>query len=653
MSITYEHKYDVTYIYNKFKKNRVNAVSYLGTSNNEKLEPDSSAYLSYINNSTETYIYARKSSPTIDGDKDKNYAYLKVGDTTYNLYHSHAYTYTETVTGNGLKPILIAYDFVNQISTQLEFKDVSISHNASPISDIPQTVNVFSPVSYIIENGEKSLDPKNEYSISKKEINTLLNGKTFADFTTYVTYSYLNSEKGDGIVYDDGKDTLSTNPINDIHVWSMSPGHDSIGFAYEDINVSANGNKKIKAYAHIHCGDVILNKLYNSSDNYIANNEILEFKYVSSAVGRPIPEGTCLGTLATSGKINRETGVAYICESSNDATGQRLNDFVKCAYSYNLGEYSDKSFREIYTHPSYRNNTGHCEFYELIQGKKYNVTSDSEQVRINEIENKNVNTTYFITNVYNLKRNIIDEALHFDINVNSMRINGNNHHPIEGYDTVYRLFSSIKIYFGNIVNNKFVPSRTNGETDDCIIIRPGLFIATINYDQSIDYTVWTLTHNDGPDIEYNLISINPDTNIYEYNKLFILKNISVSIGPINNDWDDNTVGNLSFDLVINDENHDYYYNYFINKGYGAMQLIVTHEASYLNELNNSISETYINASINNVSMYDVQEIDDHNNGMNRVYSFKNNTSEINLYNYNEILSGFTITTELNGDEKIN
>ena len=58
--------------------------------------------------------------------------------------------------------------------------------------------------------------PKNEYSISSSNINTLLDGSTFADFTTYVTYSYLNSEKGDGIVYEDGKDTLSTNPINDI-----------------------------------------------------------------------------------------------------------------------------------------------------------------------------------------------------------------------------------------------------------------------------------------------------------------------------------------------------------------------------------------------------------------------------------------------------
>ena len=53
---------------------------------------------------------------------------------------------------------------------------------------------MFSPVSYIIENAENSLDPKNEYSISKDEINTLLNGKTFADFTTYVTYSYFRSE---------------------------------------------------------------------------------------------------------------------------------------------------------------------------------------------------------------------------------------------------------------------------------------------------------------------------------------------------------------------------------------------------------------------------------------------------------------------------
>ena len=281
MSITYEHKYDVTYIYNKFKKNRVNAVSYLGTSNNGKLEPDSSAYLSYINNSTETYIYARKSSPTIEGDTYKNYAYLKVGDTTYNLYHGHAYTYTETVTGNGVKPILIAYDFVNQISTQLEFKDVSISHNASPINDIPQTVNVFSPVSYIIENGEKSLKPKNEYSISSYDIiNTLLNGSTFADFTTYVTYSYLNSEKGDGIVYEDGKDTLSTNPINDIHIWSLSDGVDMRPHAYVNNDTTA-----VNAYTYLNCGNTLKNffnyeisENHNIFDNIISGTD--EYKYI-------------------------------------------------------------------------------------------------------------------------------------------------------------------------------------------------------------------------------------------------------------------------------------------------------------------------------------------------------------------------------------
>ena len=274
MSITYEHKYDVTYIYNKFKKNRVNAVSYLGTSNNGKLEPDSSAYLSYINNSTETYIYARKSSPTIDDDTDKNYAYLKVGDTTYNLYHGHAYTYTETVTGNGIKPILIAYDFVNQISTYLEFKDVSISHNASLINDVPQTVNVFSPVSYTIENGEKSLKPKNEYSISRDEINELLNGKTFADFTTYVTYSYLNSEKGDGIVYEDGKDTLSTNPINDIHVWSLSDGVDMRPHEYVD-----NDTRAVNAYTYLNCGNILNTFFRNNVSNIFDYNDI-NYRYI-------------------------------------------------------------------------------------------------------------------------------------------------------------------------------------------------------------------------------------------------------------------------------------------------------------------------------------------------------------------------------------
>ena len=87
MSITYEHKYDVTYIYNKFKKNRVNAVSYLGTSNNGKLEPDSSAYLSYENLYVNNYTYDKA---TID---------QKIGEGGIfdpTQYYTTAQTYSKT-----------------------------------------------------------------------------------------------------------------------------------------------------------------------------------------------------------------------------------------------------------------------------------------------------------------------------------------------------------------------------------------------------------------------------------------------------------------------------------------------------------------------------------------------------------------------------
>lgn len=380
MSITYEHKYDVTYIYNKFKKNRVNAVSYLGTSNNEKLEPDSSAYLSYenlyVNNYTYTYIYARKSSPTIDSDIDKNYAYLKVGDTTYNFYHGHAYTYTETVTGNGVKPILIAYDFVNQISTQLEFKDVSISHNAAPISDIPQTVNVFSPVSYIIENGEKSLKPKNEYSISKDEINTLLNGKTFADFTTYVTYSYLNSEKGDGIVYEDGKDTLSTNPINDIHVWSLSDGVSMRTHAYVNHDTTAvnptvklNVGQKLKdAITHDANFSTHFSYRYNYDTNYVESD------------------------------INYTSNNTYYIQMGN----QTFENFYKNSYAYYKGNYTNNTFGYCYTWPATRWNKQSYDFYETVYVKsKFNV-SDYDSNENNENNDNNVNTACYISSISKL-----------------------------------------------------------------------------------------------------------------------------------------------------------------------------------------------------------------------------------------------------------
>ena len=403
MSITYEHKYDVTYIYNKFKKNRVNTVSYLGTSNNGKLEPDSSAYLSYINNSTETYIYARKSSPTIDSDTDKNYAYLKVGDTTYNFYHGHAYTYTETVTGNGLKPILIAYDFVNQISTQLEFKDVSISHNASPISDIPQTVNVFSPVSYIIENGEKSLDPKNEYSISSSNINTLLDGSTFADFTTYVTYSYLNSEKRDGIVYEDGKDTLSTNPINDIHIWSLSDGVDMRPHAYVNNDTTA-----VNAYTYLNCGN-ILNTFFRNNVSNIFDYNSINYKYIKFYYDISVSNTNGVLQQWKAGIVG--TDKIYV---KDVRTGDNILDYSTFYKVCKVDLPNVSSFNEIYNKPSLRNNLDEINCYININGES-NSSDNQESQYINK---SNTNKARFVKKINNLPVHILSNTIRFKITLN-------------------------------------------------------------------------------------------------------------------------------------------------------------------------------------------------------------------------------------------
>ena len=444
MSITYEHTYNVTNIYNAFKKNRVNAVSYLGTSNNGKLEPDSSAYLSYenlyVNNYTYTYIYARKSSPTIDSDTDKNYAYLKVGDTTYNFYHGHAYTYTETVTGNGVKPILIAYDFVNQISTQLEFKDVSISHNASPISDIPQTVNVFSPVSYIIENGEKSLNPKNEYSISSSNINTLLDGSTFADFTTYVTYSYLNSEKRDGIVYEDGKDTLSTNPINDIHIWSLSDGVDMRPHAYVD-----NDTNAVNAYTYLNCGNILNTFFRNNVSNIFDYNDInyryIKFYYDDISISN------------TNGILQQwKAGIVGTDKiyAKDVRTGDNILDYSTFYKVCKVESNDVSSFNEIYNKPSLRNNLDEINCYININGES-NTSDNQESYYINK---SNTNKARFVKKINNLPMGILDNKITIEFKINAANISSEQ----RPYDTIDTIISSCYI---KTLNN-------NGETEETL-----------------------------------------------------------------------------------------------------------------------------------------------------------------------------------------
>ena len=90
----------------------------------------------------------------------------------------------------------------------------------------------------------------------------------------------MKSEKGDGIVYEDGKDTLSTNPINDIHIWSLSDGVDMRPHAYVNNDTTA-----VNAYTYLNCGN-ILNNFFNyeiSENHNIFDNIIIgtdEYKYI-------------------------------------------------------------------------------------------------------------------------------------------------------------------------------------------------------------------------------------------------------------------------------------------------------------------------------------------------------------------------------------
>ena len=455
MSITYEHKYDVKNIYDTFKKNRVNVVSYLGTSNNGKLEPDSSAYLSYANSyvNNSTYIYARKSSPTINSDTDKNYAYLKVGNTTYNFYHGHAYTYTETVTGNGVKPILIAYDFVNKILDTLKFDEVSISHNAAPINDIPQTVNVFSSVSYIIENAEKSLDPKNEYSISRDEINKLINEKTFADFTTYVTYSYLNSEKGDGIVYEDGKDTLSTNPINDIHVWSLSDGVDMTPHAYVNNDTTA-----VNAYTYLNCGNILNTFFRNNVSNIFDNGnnyKYIKFYYDDISIPNGVLQQWKAGIVGTDKIYAKDV-----------RTGDNILDYSTFYKVCKVESNDVSSFNEIYNKPSLRNNSDEINCYININGKS--IPDDQEIAYIDKL---NINKARFVKKISNLPMGILDNKITIEFKINAANISSEQ----RPYDTIDTIISScyIKTLNNNGVTEETLNFKSKGTSISQKIISSG------------------------------------------------------------------------------------------------------------------------------------------------------------------------------------
>lgn len=400
-SITYYNRYNVKDIYDIFNKNRVNKIS-LGTTNK---------YISYAVGANYAYIYARKSSPTINTDTYKNYAYLKVDDTTYNFYCGYAYTYTETVSGQNTKPILIAYDFVNQISTQLKFDKVSISHNATSIDGVPQTVNVFSPVSYIIENGGEHTNSKNEYSISKVEINTLLGGSTFADFTTYVTYSYLDPTKYDGKVYEDGKDTLSTDLMNHIHVWSLSDGVDMTEHAYVNNDTTA-----VNAYTYLNCGN-IFNTFFRNNYSNIFDYTSNDYKYIkfyydtNSSVTNGLHQQWKAGIEGTD-KI-------YAKDLSTDNNKLNYSKFYQVC---KVEKDNVSSFDEIYNKPSLRNNSDKINCYININGES-NSSNNQESLFINEA---NKNKARFIKKISNLPQHLLCNNFKLKIEIPHGKINGGN-----------------------------------------------------------------------------------------------------------------------------------------------------------------------------------------------------------------------------------
>ena len=384
-SITYYNRYNVKDIYDIFNKNRVNKIS-LGTTNE---------YISYDVGTDYAYIYARKSSPSINSDTYKNYAYLKVDDTAYNFYRGHAYTYTETVSGQNVKPILIAYDFVNQISTQLKFNNISVSHNATAIDGVSQTVNVFSPVSYIIENDGTSKGPKNEYFIIKSDITELLGGSTFADFTTYLTYSYLDPTKYDGKVYEDGKDKLSSNstdPINDIHVWSLSDGVDMTEHAYVNNDTTA-----VNAYTYLNCGN-ILNTFFRNNYSNIFDYTSNDYKYIkfyydtNSSVTNGLHQQWKAGIEGTD-KI-------YAKDLSTDNNKLNYSKFYQVC---KVEKDNVSSFDEIYNKPSLRNNLDKINCYININGES-NSSNNQESLFINEA---NKNFARYIKRITNLPISIV------------------------------------------------------------------------------------------------------------------------------------------------------------------------------------------------------------------------------------------------------
>lgn len=388
--------YYITDIYNTFKSNRKNKLSYFGVTTSEN-----NKYLSYSSDSNVSKFFANVSSPYPLSDNGKNSAYFKINNNTaYTIYSGHSFTYTEGVIVNGVKCALIAKSYINRMendNSSITLETGNIFHSA----ESPQTVNIYSDTSYYINN----LGNKDTLTITKSEFNTLLGNNNFVDVESFITYSYIEQKNPrDGIIHTDGKQRISNERYKDFHVWSFIDGFNSISHSYN----GPTDNGKVNAYAYLAIGNDLKN-------------------YFESGLSRPINMIKLSHDLEQESLGNWTAGTSenmiYVKE-----TEQNYTDFYTRAKAHDLSTHTDESFANVCKHPLWRNNNATCNFYEYIKGTSNGDTNNTTQQNI-DVENYNIGK--FIKRINDLPVHILSDTIYFNITLNLGFITG--HTQNNGY----------------------------------------------------------------------------------------------------------------------------------------------------------------------------------------------------------------------------
>ena len=253
----------------------------------------------------------------------------------------------------------------------------------------------------------------------------------------------MNSEKGDGIVYEDGKDTLSTNPINDIHVWSLSDGVDMRPHAYVNNDTSA-----VNAYTYLNCGN-ILNTFFRNNTSNIFDYNGINYKYIKFYYDD-------ISISNTNGVLQQwKAGIVGTDKiyAKDVRTGDNILDFSTFYKVCKVDLPNVSSFNEIYNKPSLRDNSDEINCYININGNSF--PGDQEIAYIDK--SNNTNKSRFVKKINNLPVHMIPNNLQFKLSVQSGHIN-------EG------LLSG----GGNIVLNKiYVSFNTEKNSQDLVTIFDG------------------------------------------------------------------------------------------------------------------------------------------------------------------------------------